>query len=156
MLSAGMFGKPSEKAVKLAAAMEILHITSLVHDDIVDESNVRHGRRTLNALEGNKLAVLTGDYLFSQVLRLCSETGDIAVVDDIAQLAQNMGEGELMQQYVSQKQSAEMAEYYAIIEKRRRCSCRSAAVWELTATALQSNSSDNLPNSDLPSAWRSR
>lgn len=118
LLSAGLFGKPSEKAVKLAAAMEILHITSLVHDDIVDESNVRHGRRTLNALEGNKLAVLTGDYLFSQVLRLCSETGDIAVVDDIAHLAQNMGEGELIQQYVTNKRIADEKDYFTVIEKK--------------------------------------
>lgn len=118
LLSAGLFGKPSEKAVKLAAAMEILHITSLVHDDIVDESNVRHGRSTLNALEGNKLAVLTGDYLFSQVLRLCAETGDMAVVDDIAQLAQNMGEGELIQQYVTNKHIVDEGDYFTVIEKK--------------------------------------
>ena len=118
LLSAGLFGTPNEKTVSLAAAMEILHNTSLIHDDVVDESVLRRNSRTLNALSGNKVAVLTGDYLFSQVLKLCADTGEIGVVKLMAELSQNMGEGELMQQYVSQKQSVEMTEYYAIIEKK--------------------------------------
>ncbi len=118
LLSAGVFGYVSEKAVKLAAAMEILHNTSLVHDDVVDDANVRRGKKTLNVLENNKIAVLTGDYLFSQVLRLCAETGDMHVVEQISHLSQHMGEGELIQQYVSRHDVLEVSEYYTVIEKK--------------------------------------
>ena len=118
LLSAGVFGRVDGKAVKLAAAMEILHNTSLVHDDVVDNANVRRGRKTLNVLETNKIAVLTGDYLFSQVLRLCAETADMHVVEQISHLSQHMGEGELIQQYVSQHEVLEVAEYHTVIEKK--------------------------------------
>lgn len=118
LLSAGVFGTPGGKAVKMAVAMEILHNTSLIHDDIVDNAHVRRGKKTLNVLESNKVAVLTGDYLFSQVLRLCAETDDMSVVRQISLLSQEMGEGELIQQYVAHHDIMETAEYYTIIEKK--------------------------------------
>lgn len=118
LLSAGVFGTPGSKAVKMAVALEILHNTSLIHDDIVDNAHVRRGKKTLNVLESNKVAVLTGDYLFSQVLRLCAETDDMSVVHQISLLSQEMGEGELIQQYVAHHDIMETTEYYTVIEKK--------------------------------------
>ncbi len=118
LLSAGLFGKPDEKAVKIATAMEILHNTSLIHDDIVDNATMRHNHETLNALTGNKIAVLAGDYLFAQVLKICADTGDIAVVQQMAAISQNMSEGELIQQYASRQLIADPDTYYAIVERK--------------------------------------
>lgn len=118
LLSAGLFGTPDEKAVKIATAMEILHNTSLIHDDIVDNATLRRNHKTLNALTGNKIAVLTGDYLFAQVLKICADTCDISVIQQMASVAKNMSEGELIQQYASQHSLIDKSTYFAIVERK--------------------------------------
>lgn len=66
LLSAELFGAIPEQAIQVAAAVEAIHWASLLHDDVVDSTTVRRGERTLNCLEGNKLAILVGDYLLTQ------------------------------------------------------------------------------------------
>ena len=79
----------------MALGVELLHTASLVHDDIVDESDTRHGGATLYARVGNALAVLVGDYLFSQAAQECVATGNIAVVRLFAETLGAMAQGQI-------------------------------------------------------------
>jgi len=79
----------------MAVGVELLHTASLVHDDIVDESDTRHGGATLYARVGNALAVLVGDYLFSQAAQECVATGDLRVVRLFAETLGAMAQGQI-------------------------------------------------------------
>ncbi|HEV7665483.1 MAG TPA: polyprenyl synthetase family protein [Chloroflexota bacterium] len=79
----------------MAVGVELLHTASLVHDDIVDESDTRHGGATLYARVGNALAVLVGDYLFSQAAQQCVATGDLQVVRLFAETLGAMAQGQI-------------------------------------------------------------
>ena len=79
----------------MAVGVELLHTASLVHDDIVDESDTRHGGATLYARVGNALAVLVGDYLFSQAAQECVATGDLQVVRLFAETLGAMAQGQI-------------------------------------------------------------
>jgi geranylgeranyl pyrophosphate synthase len=80
---------------QMAVGVELLHTASLVHDDIVDESDTRHGGATLFARVGNALAVLVGDYLFSQAAQACVATGNLEVVRLFAQTLGAMAQGQI-------------------------------------------------------------
>ena len=79
----------------MAVGVELLHTASLVHDDIVDESDTRHGGATLYAKVGNALAVLVGDYLFSQAAKECVATGNLQVVRLFAETLGAMAQGQI-------------------------------------------------------------
>ena len=81
LLIAKALGKVSERAFAAASAMELLHSASLLHDDVIDESDKRRGRPSLNITFNNNIAVLTGDYLFSQALNNAAKTGDIRIIE---------------------------------------------------------------------------
>jgi geranylgeranyl pyrophosphate synthase len=80
---------------QMSVGVELLHTASLVHDDIVDESDTRHGGATLYARVGNSLAVLVGDYLFSQAAQACVATGNLDVVRLFAQTLGAMAQGQI-------------------------------------------------------------
>src|SRR5438105_11995487 len=80
---------------QMAIGVELLHTASLVHDDIIDESDTRHGGTTLYARVGNALAVLVGDYLFSQAAQECVATGNLDVVRLFAQTLGSMARGQI-------------------------------------------------------------
>ncbi|MCA1645553.1 MAG: polyprenyl synthetase family protein [Chloroflexi bacterium] len=92
----GRMGTADAQALDhMALGVELLHTASLVHDDIVDESDTRHGGATLYARVGNALAVLVGDYLFSQAAQECVATGDLQVVRLFAQTLGAMAQGQI-------------------------------------------------------------
>jgi geranylgeranyl pyrophosphate synthase len=92
----GRFGSPDVDALnQMAVGVELLHTASLVHDDIVDESDTRHGGATLYARVGNALAVLVGDYLFSQAAQACVATGNLDVVRLFAETLGAMAQGQI-------------------------------------------------------------
>jgi geranylgeranyl pyrophosphate synthase len=84
-----------EAVNQMAVGVELLHTASLVHDDIVDESDTRHGGATLYARVGNSLAVLVGDYLFSQAAQACVATGNLDVVRLFAETLGAMAQGQI-------------------------------------------------------------
>ena len=89
-------GSPDAESLNhMAVGVELLHTASLVHDDIVDESDTRHGGATLFARVGNALAVLVGDYLFSQAAQECVATGDLTVVRLFAETLGAMAQGQI-------------------------------------------------------------
>lgn len=97
LLSAKMFGSVSDKAMYSAAAIEMLHNASLIHDDVIDETRVRRGHDTINAIWDNHIAVLVGDFFVSSSLQTVLRTGDIECIELIAQLGRTLSLGEIDQ-----------------------------------------------------------
>ena len=118
MLVAKSFGELTMETYHAAATMEMLHTASLVHDDVVDESDERRGQPSVNSAYNNKISVLVGDYLLSTSLLHASFTRNPDIVAAVARLGQELSEGEILQ--LSNISNAELSEstYYDIIRKK--------------------------------------
>ena len=97
LAAARMCGYRGEHHLKLAATVEFIHTATLLHDDVVDESNQRRGRPTANLLWDNKSSVLVGDYLFARSFQLMVDTGNMRVLDILANASATIAEGEVLQ-----------------------------------------------------------
>ncbi|MCG0239980.1 MAG: polyprenyl synthetase family protein [Firmicutes bacterium] len=97
LLSAKFPGSNPEKVIPVAVAVELIHMATLVHDDVVDNAHLRRGQPTVNAVWNNQVSVLTGDYLFAKSFALLAETGDPRVVRLMANVVYEMSKGELVQ-----------------------------------------------------------
>ncbi|MDD3877102.1 MAG: polyprenyl synthetase family protein [Bacteroidales bacterium] len=116
LFSAAATGKISEKTYRAASLIEMLHTATLIHDDVVDESDKRRGFFSLNALWKNKAAVLFGDYLLSRGLLIALENKDHDMLEIASGAAKSMSEGELLQLENSRKINIEEAVYFDIIK----------------------------------------
>ena len=96
-LSAKIFGKANIHTDMAALIVEILHNATLIHDDIVDEAELRRNTPTINATQGNKVAVLTGDYLFAKAISIATQNGEHTIIDMLMPTVCTMSEGELLQ-----------------------------------------------------------
>ena len=90
-------GKVNDRTYRGASVIELIHTATLVHDDVVDDSNKRRGFFSINALWKNKIAVLVGDYLLSKGLLLSIDNGDFDLLRIISVAVREMSEGELLQ-----------------------------------------------------------
>ncbi len=117
-LSAGMLGTITKKTSRAASLIELLHTATLIHDDVVDESYKRRGIFSLNALWGNKIAVLVGDFLLSKGLLLSLENNDHELLKIVSNAVQEMSEGELLQIEKARKLDIEEKVYFEIIRKK--------------------------------------
>lgn len=116
VLSAKVCGYEGNDAHTLAAVVELIHVASLVHDDVLDEAAIRRGRETLQTKWGNKVAVLVGDYLHARVLSmLVSRRSDDPAMAILADTTQAMCEGEVIHAYKSGDFDISEAEYLKII-----------------------------------------
>lgn len=97
LTTAAMSGYKGEDHIYLAAAVEFLHTASLLHDDVVDESKLRRGRPTANAVWSNKTSVLVGDFVNTQAFLMMLKTRSLAALDVLATTARDIAEGEVMQ-----------------------------------------------------------
>ncbi len=128
-LTAKMFGEINDKSYRAAALIELLHTATLVHDDVVDESNLRRGFFSINALWKNKIAVLVGDFLLSKGLLLSVENEDYDLLKIVSAAVKDMSEGELLQIEKARKLDIEEKIYFEIIRKKTAvlisscCSC---------------------------------
>lgn len=111
-------GEVREATLRAAVTLEVLHTASLVHDDVVDESDERRGQASVNAVYGNKVAVLVGDYLLSKSLHYSALTGDIRCVDIIARLGATLSEGELQQLANIRRAAVSESSYFDIISRK--------------------------------------
>jgi len=102
LAAARMCAYEGEHHLKLAATVEFIHTATLLHDDVVDESGQRRGRPTANLLWDNKSSVLVGDYLFSRSFQLMVETGNLQVLDILANASATIAEGEVLQMTAAQ------------------------------------------------------
>ena len=85
LLTGNMFGADPERLITLAAAIEMLHTATLVHDDLIDGSLMRRGNETLNAKWTPAATVLTGDFVFARAAKLAAQTGSLAVMEEFAE-----------------------------------------------------------------------
>jgi len=108
----------NDKVINVALALEMLHTASLVHDDVVDESDRRRGLPSVNAFLGNQAAVLAGDYILSKALECAALTEDVRVVQYIAQLGQLLADGELRQLENKDSDVLSEAVYFDIISRK--------------------------------------
>ena len=83
--------------IHAAVSLELLHTASLIHDDIVDDTTERRGRKSVNAIWKNKIAILVGDYLLSKSLSIANQTKNLRIIDNITNLGKELTEGELLQ-----------------------------------------------------------
>ena len=97
MLAARSVGEVNQRVMDVALALELLHTASLVHDDVVDESDERRGQSSVNAMMTNQIAVLVGDYILSRSLHHAALTGSPEIVSAVAMLGQTLADGELQQ-----------------------------------------------------------
>ena len=118
LLIARECGAIGEKALHSAVTLELLHTASLVHDDVVDESNERRGQASVNAVYGNQISVLVGDYLLSKSLQEAAFTGSLRIVDIISRLGGTLSEGEIFQ--IANIRSEQISEeaYFRIIDHK--------------------------------------
>ena len=117
-LSASLFGGVNQKVYDVALALELLHTASLVHDDVVDESDRRRGQASVNALMTNQIAVLVGDFILSRALHHAAQTGDAKVVDVVANLGETLADGELLQLANLDADKLDEASYYMVVRKK--------------------------------------
>jgi octaprenyl-diphosphate synthase len=117
-LSAGMCGQISESSYRGAALIELLHTATLVHDDVVDDSNYRRGLFSINALWKNKIAVLVGDYLLAQGLLLSVDNSDFALLRIVSNAVRELSEGELLQMEKARRLDITEEVYYEIIRRK--------------------------------------
>jgi octaprenyl-diphosphate synthase len=117
-LAAELCGYTGPRRVQVAAAVELLHTASLLHDDVVDLGEVRRGRPSANAVWGNSRAVLVGDFCFARASGMIVEDGDLEILWIFANTIGLMSEGELLQLERSFDASVTEAHYYSVIERK--------------------------------------
>lgn len=117
-LSAGATGNISEATFRGASLIELLHTASLVHDDVVDDSNMRRGFFSINALWKNKIAVLVGDFLLAKGMLLSMENDDIDLLRITTEPVKEMSEGELLQMAKSKTLDITEEVYYQVIRQK--------------------------------------
>lgn len=133
-------GQVSERTYRGAAVIELIHTATLVHDDVVDDSNRRRGFFSINALWKNKIAVLIGDYLLSKGLLLSIDNNDFDLLKIISVAVREMSEGELLQIEKARQLDITEAIYYEII--RQKTATLIAACCSLGAASVKPNSED--------------
>jgi len=133
-LTSKMFGEMNEKCYRAASLIELLHTATLVHDDVVDESNLRRGYFSVNALWKNKIAVLVGDFLLSKGLLLSVENEDFDLLKIVSSAVKDMSEGELLQIEKARRLDIKEEIYFEIIRKKTAvlisscCACGASAM----------------------------
>lgn len=117
-LAAKLCGEVKEATFIAASLVELLHTATLVHDDVVDESNTRRGFFSINALWKNKIAVLVGDFLFSKGMLLALQNKEYRLLEIVSDATQAMAEGELLQVEKARRLDIKEPIYYEIIRQK--------------------------------------
>ena len=118
LLAARALRHGGDARVDLAAVVELIHTATLLHDDVVDGSQLRRGRRTANALFGNEAAVLVGDYLYSRAFQMMVAVGDIRVMQIMAHTTNEIAEGEVLQLLNRHDPDTTEASYLEVIHRK--------------------------------------
>ncbi len=118
VLAARTAGYQGTEHAKLAAIIEFIHTSTLLHDDVVDESDMRRGRKTANALWGNAASVLVGDFLYSRSFQLMVELDDMRIMRILADTTNTIAEGEVLQLLNIGNADVDESAYLAVIERK--------------------------------------
>ena len=138
LLVAKNYGQVSVETQHAAVGLELLHTASLVHDDVVDESDERRGQASVNATYNNKVAVLVGDFILSTALLNVAKTGNKRIVQNLSELGRTLAAGEILQLSNIQNQEISEEVYYQVIKQK------TAALFEACCVigALSTGASD--------------
>ena len=115
LAAAQMLGYQGDGHVKLATSVEFMHTATLLHDDVVDESDLRRGKRTARMIWGNQASVLVGDFLLGQAFRMMVDVGSLDALDVLATAASVIAEGEVMQLSAAKNLETTEDEYQQVI-----------------------------------------
>lgn len=118
LLMAKLFGKVTHATLHAALSLELLHTASLVHDDVVDESDKRRGQSSVNAIYNNKVSVLVGDYMLASSLKHAAHSGMLELVELVARLGQELSEGEIIQLANTSNRDFSEEIYFDVIRKK--------------------------------------
>lgn len=118
LAAAQMFGYSGEGHVKLATSVEFMHTATLLHDDVVDESDLRRGKQTARMIWGNQASVLVGDFLLGQAFRMMVEVGSLDALGVLSDAAAVIAEGEVMQLGVAKNLETTEDEYLTVIKAK--------------------------------------
>ena len=118
ILVAKSLGKMGNETYAAATSLELLHLASLLHDDVIDESDMRRGVKSLNSLYTNRIAILSGDYLFSTSLYNASLTKNVEIIEMLSKMGQTLSAGEIMQLEQQYKLNYSEERYFKVIEAK--------------------------------------
>lgn len=118
LLAAASLGHRGPRAHQLAAVIEFIHTSTLLHDDVVDESDLRRGRETANAVWGNATSVLVGDFLYSRSFQLMVELDEMPIMQVLANTTNQIAEGEVLQLLHVHNPDTDEAAYLRVIERK--------------------------------------
>ncbi|GAA4107911.1 polyprenyl synthetase family protein [Aminobacter sp. NyZ550] len=118
LAAAQMFGYSGENHVRLATSVEFMHTATLLHDDVVDESDLRRGKKTARTIWGNQASVLVGDFLLGQAFRMMVEVGSLEALDILSSAASIIAEGEVMQLAAAKNLETTEDEHFAVIKAK--------------------------------------
>ena len=118
LAAAGICGYEGEGHVKLAASVEFMHTATLLHDDVVDESDMRRGKLAARMLWGNEASVLVGDFLLGQAFKMMVEVGSLPCLDVLSTAAAVIAEGEVMQLSAAKDTQTTEDDYLAVIRAK--------------------------------------
>lgn len=107
-----------ERIVLVSSSVELVHMATLVHDDVVDNTTTRRGQSTANAVFGNGVAVLVGDFLLARAMQLLSLDGDLTVMRTVADVTIEMSEGEVMEILATGDATITLDRYFSILQKK--------------------------------------
>jgi octaprenyl-diphosphate synthase len=118
LLIARALGYTGQAHVVLAAVVEFIHTATLLHDDVVDESDLRRGRSTANAMFGNAASVLVGDFLYSRSFQMMVDAGSMRVMRILADATNRIAEGEVLQLLNIHDPSVDEERYFGVVERK--------------------------------------
>ena len=118
LLCAQLCNPITDKTLRAAVALEMLHNASLVHDDVVDSSDTRRGQPAVHTQWSNKVAVLTGDYMLAKVIGLVAEVRNIRILEIVSHLGKSLSSGEMVQLHVGQSMWIDEERYFKVIEQK--------------------------------------
>ncbi len=116
--AAKLCGYQGDGHIKLAAAVEFMHTATLLHDDVVDESDMRRGKKSARLLWGNQASVLVGDFLLGQAFRMMVDVGSLGALKILSEASAIIAEGEVMQLAASKNMSTTEEDYLAVIQAK--------------------------------------
>ena len=118
LLSAGLCGEPTENTYRAAALIEMIHVATLIHDDVVDDANLRRGWPSINRVWKNKLSILVGDFMFSKALTNMIHLKDFDALDILSSTAERLSQGEIQQIEKAIKKNMTEKIYYQMVSDK--------------------------------------
>lgn len=112
-------GHPSRARLAIVAGcMEMIHMATLIHDDVIDQTFTRRGKPTANALYGNLATVLSGDFILARAMRCLAQDGDLRIIQTVAQITTDMSEGEVAEVFMRHRLDLTEAQYLDIVRRK--------------------------------------